>query len=129
MSLSPFSIAMNSRIVFKIAAGGTSEDKNGNLIPNLKDEEIQALLKPGNPTPSIRAGMDDFDEYLQGYLVIPIVMPATIVPLMEGEIIRRVSFNTNITGTFRLLPQAQNPFVIAAGVEGVYQISGLFRWR
>lgn len=126
---SPFVNAANAEIVFFVPGVETTEDKNGNLAPVEVEQKIIALLKPSKPSPKIQAGMDEFDEYLKGYLVDPVEMPDSISSFMAGRIIRKISASKKIEGIFRLLPLSQNPFVMAAGVEGVYQISGLFKAR
>jgi hypothetical protein len=126
---SPFADSANAQIFFRVPTSSMVEDKNGNLAPAEIEQRIVALLIPSTPSPRIKAGMDEFDEYLKGYLVEPLEMPVNISPLMEGRIVRRMSSSTEIEGTFRLLPQAQSPFLISTGVQGVFKISGLFRAR
>lgn len=124
---SPFAAQANAELIFQIADGAIESDRYGNPVPISSSYKVIALLKPSSANAQERAGVDETEELMEGYLVDPLNLPDGINPLMVAEATITVALNKRQTGTFKLLPTTQNPFLIAAGIDNLTKVQGIFR--
>lgn len=130
MPTSPFASAANAVLIFKVPTGELTVDGNGNPVPSSSEVTVLALLRPGTPGVSNQSGIDEVTEEMSGYLVEPLELPAGIDYLSEpAEAEIKTSKSGVLKGSFKLLPVTQNPFVLSAGVEGLFEIRGLLSYR
>jgi hypothetical protein len=132
--MSPFKGFENAEIVFQVPSGDYLVNAVGNPIASTKEVKIIALLKQSKSFNSQYAqeiqnfaGADGYVFLLEGYLIEPTVYPEEVQFMMEGEAIITLSINTPRNGRFKLLPIIQPPYLVAASIDLVTPIKGLFR--
>lgn len=132
--MSPFKGFENAKITFRVASGDYSINSVGNPTASTKEVTIVALLKESKGSSSKYtdeiqnfAGVDGYVFLLEGYLIEPTNYPEEIQFMMEGEAQITLSINMPRKGKFKLLPVIQSPYLVAASVDLVTPIKGLFR--
>jgi len=127
-TLSPFTKYANATITFQIPTGSyTIDPVTGNPTSSTTATTVKAILNPSKADPKYYEGADESWEVLEGYWVDPLTPPAGIVPGMVGTATVTTSIGLAVSGSFRLLPITQDPFVIGANVTIISPIKGLFR--
>lgn len=128
MAISPFTKYANASLTFEIRNGDyTIDPTTGNPIGSTTSTTVKAILNPGNANPKYYAGTDEAWEFMEGYWVDPLTPPDGITPGMTAAAVIITSPGSSATGTFKLMPVTQDPYVIGAGVNIITPIKGLFR--
>lgn len=131
--MSPFKGFENAEITFQVPSGDYLVNAVGNAIASTKEVKLVALLKQAKNSGQYAeemqnfAGADGYVYLLEGYLVEPTIYPEEVQFYMEGEAKIALSINMPKKGIFKLLPIIQSPYLVAASIDIVTPIKGLFR--
>lgn len=117
-------------------------DSYGNPIPKNQKITIIALLRHSHRISDAgvigNSGIKSHSDRWTGYLVRPLILPSAVKPGMEAEaeIVTGLQLSADGTsrpfvekGVFRLSENPQNPFMIAAQIEELTEIIGVFTRR
>ena len=130
ISKSPFENYANAEILFDVPTEEFTTDDFGNPIPVVKEIKLIALLE--NESQSHKStilegdGIGSTSINFKGYLVNPPHLPRNLAVPAMGTATIRFAPNNYQTGTFKLLPLVQDPYVVATGINIITEIKGKF---
>jgi len=127
--LSPFSSFANAILMFQVPNGMVSINSVGNTVVETLPQTFTAMLSPVRDTAEINyyLGDDDISELLRGYLVNPLSFPTGLTAPIEGGAVVQVAIGVPKTGSFKLLPKVQSPYLVGLGISFLTSIYGVFR--
>lgn len=126
---SPFTPFANAVLTFNLPTGEVSVNSVGNTVVVTTPLEFAAMLSPVRDTAEVNfyVGDDDVSELMKGYLVEPLSFPATLTAPIEGIAQVKTAIGITKTGTFKLLPVTQSPYLTGLKIEFLNKIRGVFR--
>lgn len=126
---SPFATFANAVLTFNVPTGNVTVNTVGNRVVETSPLSFTAMLKPVKDTAEINyyVGDDDVSELLKGYLIEPLIFAPSLTAPIEGSAQIQTAIGTTKTGTFKLLPLTQSPYLTGLGIEFLTKIQGVFR--
>lgn len=126
---SPFATFANAVLTFNLPTGQVSVNAVGNTVVVTSPLQFTAMLSPVRDTAEVNfyVGDDDVSELMKGYLVAPLSFPASLTAPIEGTCIVKTAIGITKTGTFKLLPVTQSPYLTGLKIDFLNRISGVFR--
>ncbi|XHX80951.1 MAG: hypothetical protein RBJ76_13765 [Stenomitos frigidus ULC029] len=128
---SPFADAANAVLTFQVGTGQfTTQPGSYNPVEVMETVRCVVLLKPVANKASLELefyeGADETWQILEGFWVDPLPPPNIPVGAV-GELAITTGIGITKTGSFRLAPTIQNPYVTALGIDFIGKLRGLFR--
>lgn len=129
MVASPFATFANATLTFNLPTGVVTTNLVGNRVVQTSPLAFTAMLSPVRDTGEINyyIGDDDVSELMKGYLIEPTIFPATLTAPIEGSAQVETVIGTFKTGTFKLLPRSQSPYLTGLKIEFLTSIFGVFK--
>lgn len=126
--VSPFSTFANATLTFEVVAVTGTVDEFGNKEFAPTALTFRAMLSPVKDTAQVNyyVGDDDVSELMSGYLVEPTLFPDTIASPTEGIAEVKTQVGVIKTGTFKLLPMSQSPYLMGVNIDFLTKIQGVF---
>ena len=127
--VSPFSTFANATITFNLPTGVVTTNSVGNKVVQTSPLAFTAMLKPVRDTGEVNhyIGDDDVSELMKGYLIEPKSFPPTLTAPIEGSATVKTAIGVTKTGTFKLLPRSQSPYLTGLNIEFLTSIFGVFK--
>lgn len=127
--VSPFAAFANATLTFNLPTGAATQNLMGNRVVQTSPKLFKAMLSPVRDTGEVNfyIGDDDVSELMKGYLVEPLSFPATLTAPIEGGATVETIIGTFKTGTFKLLPRSQSPYLTGLKIDFLTSIFGVFK--
>lgn len=129
MTNSPFEGFDNAVLHFQVPTGTYTTNALGNRVPQYSNITIRAVLRTVRNIAQIQyyLGADEAAELMQGYLVDPLNLSDNLHAPVEGEAEIKIATGIIESGTFRLLPEIQSPYLVGTRINMVNKITGIFK--
>lgn len=126
---SPFTSFANAVLTFNVPTGNVTINLVGNRVVETSPLQFTAMLKPVKDAAEVSfyVGDDDVSELMKGYLVEPLVFPATLTAPIEGKAEVKTAIGVTKSGTFKLLPLTQSPYLTGLSIEFLTKVTGVFK--
>lgn len=126
---SPFTPFANAVLTFNVPTGNVTINLVGNRVVETSPLQFTAMLKPVKDAAEVSfyVGDDDVSELMKGYLVEPLVFPPNLTAPIEGKAEVKTAIGVSKSGTFKLLPLTQSPYLTGLGIDFLTKITGVFR--
>lgn len=143
---SPFAPFANAVLNFDLPTGEEYYNEVGNRVVQTTPVQLLVMLSPVRDAATVNqyVGDDQTSELMSGYLVSPLSMPENLTPPIEGtaEITTAIGgarhtlpdgtsgrmAGVNKTGTFKLLPLTQSPYLVGLKIEFLTKVFGTFSY-
>lgn len=127
--VSPFAGFANATLTFNLPTGVVTSNAMGNRVVQTSPSAFTAMLSPVKDTGEVNhyLGDDDVSELMRGYLIEPLRFPVTLTAPIEGSATVETIIGTFKTGTFKLLPRSQSPYLTGLKIDFLTSIFGVFK--